>query len=43
LNIIRDILMRVPGKQRQQDEICPDRRVAREFTETLLSSQWVAR
>jgi polyphosphate kinase 2 len=42
LNLIRDILMRVPGKERKQDEICPDRRVAREFTETLLSSQWVA-
>jgi len=43
LNVIRDILMRVPGKERKQGDICPDPRVAREFTETLLSSQWVAR
>ena len=43
LNVIRDILMRVPGKARKQGDICPDARVAREFTETLLSSQWLAR
>jgi polyphosphate kinase 2 (PPK2 family) len=41
LNVIRDILMRLPGRAKRHAEP-PDARVVREFRETLISSGWVA-
>lgn len=43
LNIIRDILARVPSPQAKKPLARPDPRVAREFSEKLLSTGWVAR
>jgi polyphosphate kinase 2 (PPK2 family) len=41
LNVIRDILMRLPGRPKRHAE-APDARVVREFRESLISSGWVA-
>ena len=41
LNVIRDILMRLPGRAKRHAER-PDARVIREFRENLISSGWVA-
>jgi hypothetical protein len=41
LNVIRDILMRLPGRAKRRAE-APDEDVIREFRESLISSGWVA-
>lgn len=41
LNVIRDILMRLPGRAKRHAE-APDEHVIREFRENLISSGWVA-
>jgi polyphosphate kinase len=43
LNIIRDMLARIPSPEARHRALRPDARVAREFNETLLASGWVAR
>jgi len=43
LNVIRDILARIPFPDARGKLARPDPRVAREFSEELLSSGWVAR
>jgi polyphosphate kinase 2 len=43
LNIIRDMLARVPSPEAKKRLARPDPRVAREFSEKLLSTGWVAR
>ena len=43
LNVIRDILARVPAPDVSRKLARPDARVVREFTEPLLGSGWVAR
>src|SRR5438105_3877743 len=42
LNVIRDILARIPFASAKRKLARPDPRVAREFSETLLGSGWVA-
>ncbi|TLY79074.1 MAG: polyphosphate kinase 2 [Gammaproteobacteria bacterium] len=42
LNVIRDILARIPFANAKRKLARPDPRVAREFSETLLGSGWVA-
>ena len=42
LNVIRDILARVPAPDVKRRHARPDSRVAREFSERLLASGWVA-
>jgi polyphosphate kinase len=42
LNVIRDMLSRIPAPEVNRGRVRPDARVAREFTEHLLSSGWVA-
>ncbi len=41
LNVVRDILMRLPGRAKRHAEP-PDARVIREFRESLIRSGWVA-
>ena len=43
LNVIRDILSRVPYRHAKRRLARPDPRVAREFTEELIESGWLAR
>ncbi|TLY64983.1 MAG: polyphosphate kinase 2 [Gammaproteobacteria bacterium] len=43
LNVIRDILSRVPYRHAKRRLAHPDPRVAREFTEELIESGWLAR
>jgi polyphosphate kinase len=43
LNLIRDMLRRLPAPQVKRKHTRPDARVAREFEESLLSSGWLAR
>jgi polyphosphate kinase 2 len=43
LNVIRDILARIPFPDATRKLARPDPRIAREFSESLLSSGWVAR
>ena len=43
LNVIRDMLARIPARGIKRRLARPDPRVAREFNEQLLSSGWVAR
>jgi polyphosphate kinase 2 len=43
LNVIRDLLARVPAPDVDRRRARPDARVAREFSESLLASGWVAR
>ena len=43
LNVIRDILARVPAPDVARKRARPDVRVVREFSESLLESGWVAR
>jgi hypothetical protein len=43
LNVIRDMLARVPAPKVKRKLARPDARVVREFGEQLLSSGWVAR
>jgi hypothetical protein len=43
LNLIRDVLARIPAPEVDRRRARPDRRVAREFDVSLLKSGWVAR
>jgi len=43
LNVLRDLLQRIPVRAKLKRRLRPDPRVVREFTEELLSSGWVAR
>jgi polyphosphate kinase 2 len=43
LNVIRDVLARIPAPRVKRKLARPDARVAREFSARLLSSGWVAR
>ncbi len=43
LNLIRDMLVRIPTKQRRRQVALPDRRVVREFSAGLLDVGWLAR
>jgi hypothetical protein len=43
LNLIRDMLMRIPTAQRRRRVTLPDRRVVREFSAGLLEVGWLAR
>jgi polyphosphate kinase 2 len=43
LNVIRDMLARIPAPGVAQRHARPDARVAREFSERLLSTGWIAR
>jgi polyphosphate kinase 2 len=43
LNVIRDMLARIPAPQVKRRLTRPDARVAREFDESLLGSGWLAR
>jgi polyphosphate kinase 2 len=42
LNMIRDLLRRIPSDQRRRDLEPPDKRVVREFRPGLIKSGWVA-
>jgi hypothetical protein len=42
LNVIRDVLRRVPSAKKHRHAAAADPRVVREFHPTLLSSGWVA-
>jgi hypothetical protein len=42
LNVIRDVLRRVPSAKKHRHAAAADLRVVREFHPTLLSSGWVA-
>jgi polyphosphate kinase len=43
LNVIRDILARIPGPNGRKHRLAqPDARVAREFSEQLIGSEWLA-
>ena len=43
LNVIRDMLARIPAPDVDRRHARPDLRVAREFSEELISSGWIAR
>jgi len=43
LNVIRDLLARIPARRVNRRHARPDPRVVREFDESLLSSGWIAR
>jgi len=43
LNVIRDVLARIPAPEVDRRHTRPDLRVAREFSEELISSGWIAR
>jgi polyphosphate kinase len=43
LNLIRDMLARIPARGVNRRHARPDPRVAQELTERLLTSGWVAR
>jgi polyphosphate kinase 2 len=43
LNVIRDMLARIPAPEVDRRRTRPDLRVAREFSEELISSGWIAR
>jgi polyphosphate kinase len=42
LNIIRDILTRIPYRGRKPDRLRPDTGIARDFSDDLIISQWLA-
>ena len=43
LNVIRDMLSRIPSPEVKRKNARPDSRVAREFSEELITSGWIAR